>query len=96
MATTVSDANRDPAGYQQLTSLATATALTVPAGADVAIIQAEAQAVRWRDDGTDPTSSVGMRLAAGSDFLYTGRLSALRFIQDDAVPPAILNVSYYE
>ena len=82
-----------PVGYQQITSVSASTALTIPAGANVALIQAEAQAVRWRDDGTAPTASVGMSLAADETLPYTGNLSAIRFIEQTA--GAKLNVSYY-
>jgi hypothetical protein len=88
-------------GYQQITSLSAATGLTVPqrdsTGANqkpvLALIVAETQGVRWRDDGTDPTSSVGMPLATGVPFAYDGDLSRIRFIQQSA--SAVLNVSYY-
>lgn len=81
-------------GYQQLTSLATAAGLTPPVGATVAVITAEAQAVRWRDDGTNPTGSVGMPLAAGASFTYSGNLAAIKFIEQ--ATSAKLNVSYYK
>lgn len=81
-------------GYQQLTAITTSTALTVPRGANVALIQSEAQNVRWRDDGGAPTATVGMLLQpAFEEFWYTGDLSKLRVIQ--AAVGAILNVSYY-
>lgn len=80
-------------GYQQITSLSASTALTVPAGATMALIVAETQAVRWRDDGTAPTASVGMPLATGTSLSYDGDLKAIRFIQQTA--SAVLNVSYY-
>jgi hypothetical protein len=80
-------------GYQQLTSLASAAALTVPTGATVALIQAESQSIRWRDDGTNPTTSVGMVLAAGETVFFTGSLSAFRAIEVSA--SAKLNISYY-
>lgn len=83
----------EPLGYQQITSLSGATALTIPEGARAAIIEAESQAVRWRDDGTSPTATVGMPLASGADFLYTGKLSKLKFIEQTA--SAKLNVCYY-
>lgn len=84
-----------PKGYQQITSLGTAQALTVPAGARYALIQAENQNVRWRDDGTNPTASVGMVLSKDSDGLwYSGFPEKLRFIE--AAAGATLNVSYYE
>jgi len=90
----VTEGGLTPLGYQQITSLSAATALTVPAGARLAIIQAEVQSVRWRDDGTNPTSSIGMVLAAGYDLVYTGTLSAIKFIETTA--SAKLNISYFK
>jgi len=87
-------ANLVPKGYQQLTSVSSSTALTVPDGASVAYIQAEAQDARWRDDGTAPTASVGQLLKAGfNSSPFIGDLTALRFIE--AASGLILNVSYY-
>lgn len=80
-------------GYQQITSLSSATSLTVPAGAAYAIIQAESQAVRWRDDGTNPTSTVGMRIPVGSELQFDGQLATIKFIEEAA--SAKLNISYY-
>ena len=81
-------------GYQQIVGLAASTALTVPAGTSYALVVAEAQAVRWRNDGTAPTASVGMPLAVGVEKQFlTSSLSALRFIQQTAT--ANLNVAYY-
>jgi hypothetical protein len=82
-----------PLGYQQITSLSSAAGLTVPAGATVAVVQAEDQNVRWRDDGTAPTASVGMYLVADDWFAYTGDLSTVEFIEEAV--SAKLNVSYY-
>ncbi len=82
-----------PVGYQQITSLSAATPLTIPSRADMAVIEAESQAVRWRDDGTAPTASVGMPLAAGAFLIFDGNLSGLQFIEQTA--SAKLNVSYY-
>jgi hypothetical protein len=59
----------------------------------MALIVAETQAVRWRDDGTAPTASVGMPLAVGTSLSYDGDLKAVRFIEQTA--SAKLNVSYY-
>jgi len=80
-------------GYQQITSLSNSTALTVPAGTTRALIVAESQGVRWRDDGTAPTASIGMPLPVLVTLSYDGDLSKIRFIQQAA--SAILNVSYY-
>lgn len=80
-------------GYQQITSLSTAAALTVPAQATLAIITPESQAVRWRDDGVNPTASVGMPVSIATVLSYDGDLSRIRFIEQAA--SAKLNVSYY-
>ena len=87
-------------GYQQITPN-TATGLTVPANAPdgskqqatFAIITPEGQNVRWRDDGTDPTASVGMPIFVGTSLLYDGNLTNLRFI--NMVTGCRVNVSYY-
>ena len=80
-------------GYQQITSLSAAAALTVPSGATLAIITPESQAVRWRDDGTDPTSAVGMPVPISTVLSYDGDLQRIRFIEQAA--SAKLNISYY-
>lgn len=80
-------------GYQQITSLSSAAALTVPSGATLAIITPESQAVRWRDDGTNPTSAVGMPVPISTVLSYDGDLQRIRFIEQAA--SARLNVSYY-
>lgn len=82
-----------PLGFQQITSLSSAVGLTVPSGALTALIQAESQDVRWRDDGTNPTATVGVTLGTGLTLPYTGDLSAIKFIEISA--SAKLNVSYY-
>lgn len=89
----VTDGNMVPMGYQQISSLSSATGLTVPNGARVALITAESQGVRFRDDGTAPTATVGMPLAADTKFQYTGNLSKIKFIEQAA--SAKLNVLYY-
>lgn len=80
-------------GFQQITGISASTALTVPDTATYAIIHCTTQATRWRDDGTAPTGTVGMVLAAGGELRYDGNLKAIRFIE--SAVGAILNVSYY-
>lgn len=81
-------------GYQQITSLSAATGLTVPAGAAFALISPESQAVRWRDDGTNPTATVGYPLPAGAELVCTAaQLSVIKFIEQ--VASAKLNICYY-
>lgn len=97
MPGTIADARMTPLGHQQITAatLATAQTLTVPTGAVYALIQAVSSTgikVRWRDDGTAPTATVGMQL--GSDMWYVGDLAALKFIREAA--GVTLEVSYYK
>src|SRR5882672_10093349 len=72
-------------GYQQITlGNSTATALTLPTPpahsaltSNLALIQNQDTTiyVRWRDDGTDPTTTVGMRLPPGAELDYVGNLA---------------------
>ena len=49
-------------GYIGLAVSSAAVALgTLPSGADRAVVIVEGGPVRWRDDGTMPTASVGER-----------------------------------
>jgi hypothetical protein len=88
-------------GYQQITSLTSAASLTVPTvdanglsvKPTIAIITAEGAAVRWRDDGADPTGTVGMPLASGVTLQYDGDLARIRFVQQAS--GGIINVCYY-
>jgi hypothetical protein len=86
--------NATPCGYEQITALSAAAALTVPTGACYCIIQAQDQAVRWRDDGTDPTATVGMRITTTEELFYDGDLSTIKFFEEAA--SAKLNVVYYK
>jgi hypothetical protein len=81
-------------GYQQITSLSAAVGLTVPKFARYARISCTAQAVRWRDDGTNPSATVGMLLPVNTPFFYDGDLSAIKFFE--AAASAVLDVSYYQ
>lgn len=83
-----------PLGYQQLSGSGV-MALTVPNGATYALITIEANDVRWRDDTTNPSATVGMPLMAGTtDWQYTGNLANLKFIAQTG--STTLNVSYYK
>jgi len=91
---------RRPLGYQQLTLTGSAQHLTLPkppAGVVVgyAVIQCTGTTATaiWRDDGTAPTSSVGMTLSTGSELDYVGDFTALQFIIGSGSP--VLNISYY-
>jgi len=88
-------------GYQQITSLSSATNLTVPVKdvnglnckPSIALITPETQAVRWRDDGIAPSATVGMPLATGVTLQYDGDLTKIQFFEQAG--SAKLNISYY-
>lgn len=87
-----------PLGYCQLTSIDAATALSacsggIPSGARLAYLIPEAQAIRYRDDGTSPTSGVGFPLAVGASVFYTGTLSKVSVISQTS--GAKLNILFY-
>lgn len=79
--------------YEQVTGLSAVKKLTVPSNAQGAYIQAEAQNVRVRNDGTDPTAAVGFLLKPGDPPLFLqGDIRGLEFIE--AVAGGIVNVLY--
>lgn len=87
---------RIPLGYQQLTGISSATSPTVPAGTFEMDVSVEAQAVRWRDDGTAPTAAVGELAPVQSGpapWVYRGNPRAIQFIAQTA--GAIVNLSFY-
>lgn len=92
---------RVAAGYEQLTlSSGTATALaSIPTAkggvaATLLVITVETTAVRFRDDGVDPTASVGFPIPVGGSYVYTGDPANLKFIRQSA-SNAVINVLYY-
>ena len=89
-------------GYTQVNAAGTAAAFGIsmvptpavgPTPPTYAIIQAEAQALRWRDDGVDPTTTVGMVIPAGGELRYDGDLNKIRLI--NATAGAICNYALY-
>lgn len=90
-----------PLGYCQFTVSNTAVALsancTVPAAARQFYAVAETAAVRWRDDGSAPTSTVGMPLPTGTQLTYTGLTSAIAAWEVIAQSgTATIDVSFYQ
>jgi len=80
-------------GFEQITAISSAKSTTVPKGARWAKISASGQPVRWRDDGTAPTGTVGMYIAVNETIDYAGNLNALQFIE--TTTSAAVNISYY-
>lgn len=83
-------------GYQQAASLSTSSAInlpSIPQSAGSAVIYVEGSSIRWRDDGTDPTSAVGNPVNAGQAFCYANDSHGIRIIGQTA--GATINVTYY-
>ena len=82
--------------YHQLAAGSMVTAIPIPGNGHVVMIQAEAQNVRYRADGEDPTAAVGVLLAAGESHtidLGEGTASQIKVIQ--TAGGAILNVTSF-
>lgn len=92
--TAVVQSENGPRGYQQLSVTAAATStLTVPGGAYIAHIQAYDGNLRYRDDGTSPTTTTGICIFAGGDKWYIGDLDAIEFISE--LGTVEVNVLFY-
>lgn len=90
----VFDENLKPLKFEQITPT-TAQGVTLEPGAVYLLLQAESQNVRWRDDGTPPTDTVGHILTAGDPpFFYRGRPADIEFIE--AAAGAVLNITQYK
>lgn len=85
---------RTPVKFEQITVSTTVKTLgTGHGGSNFAFVTCETNDVRWRDDGTDPTASVGQLLKAGQTLGYDGQPEDLRFIRVSA--DATLDVTSY-
>lgn len=89
----------EPVGHVQQTVSTAAVALsTIPLKANKVLIITETDTLRWRDDGTDPTSTVGMILYPGNALVLDSRASINNFkaIRDTSSSSDItLNAAYY-
>jgi len=96
-------------GFQQFTSTVITTAVVIAksstvntttgtvANAALVSIGGSTGAVRFRDDGTAPTSNIGMRLPAGTvPYLYQGDLQKIAFIADSVPGNADVNLAYVQ
>ena len=84
----------EPVGsYQQLLA-ATAVGLgTIPEGATLVMIQPETQQIRWRDDGVNPTATVGNLVIVNDTLFYTGNFASFKFIE--VAVTTKVNVTFY-
>lgn len=84
-----------PKGFQQLSAGGTAVALTVPSASQMAVVTVEVASIRWRDDGTSPTATVGVFVASAGTTVLCGNsvLNAWKAIATSGT--ATLGISYY-
>ena len=89
-------------GYFQITDISTAKGftdadvgqLTIPAETDHILIIPEGAKIRYRDDGTNPTASVGMPIGIEATITYRNTdLTKFKVIQQSA--GGKLNGTYY-
>lgn len=89
--------------FENVTVSTSAVNLTTPGNARHVMIRVGTSPVRWRADGTAPTSTVGMYAAADTvlEFMemgnYNGVINNVKFIRDTtASADAVLEVSYFD
>ena len=58
--------------FEQLSVTTSAQQLTVPSQAKSALVSVDSADIRWRVDGTDPTTSTGHLLSDGQYFEFFG------------------------
>lgn len=95
--TVVEPANVVVLGYCQL-SVTTAVLVStcsggIPGGATRAYVTPETAAIRWRDDGTAPTTTVGYPVAIGAQLIYYGNLPTLQVIAQSGT--STVNIAFY-
>ena len=70
---------------------------SIPPKANKAVVVVEEKTIRWRDDGTDPTSSVGTKSFVNTTFILDGRTSITKFRAiRQGTANAKLSIRYYD
>lgn len=89
------------AGTQRSLAIASATALTIPATATMALISVAGTnntsgvCAYWQDDGTSPTNAAGQPLAAGAYLPYNAAGLPIKLIAASGAT-CTANISYYK
>ena len=84
-----------PVGFQALTVSTAAVGFTVPDRAEMVVASQELADVRLRDDGTNPTASVGVLSIAGNPiYICGGSVMSVRFIRA-AGTDALISAIFY-
>ena len=91
----------DPTTFEQITVTTTATALSsllsggIPSGAKHAYFYPEGD-VRWRADGTSPTSSVGIVMGANTPEVWESQRALLENVEFIASSNTLVNVHFFK
>lgn len=84
------------AGMTTVSNTAIALPGTIPTVPASALLSVEGSTgIRWRDDGTNPTTAVGHKVAGGGSVVLDCDLSRVKIIRDGASDATVF-VSYYE
>ncbi len=87
-----------PLGYCQLSVTTAVSPSTCPNGIPYgtlwALVCIETASVRWRDDGTAPTASIGQPTPAGNCQNFYTNFQTLQFIAQSGT--ATVNISFYQ
>lgn len=84
----------NPAGFQQATVSSAAIGLpSLPTNVKRVLLRTNKQ-IRWRDDGTDPTTSVGMYLLADESLVYDAQ-GFTNFKMIATSVDATVSITYY-
>ena len=87
-----SNTTQTKGSHTQNASLSAAVTLTPPAGANVLTIQPLTNNIRMTTDGTTPTASLGIQMAAGSIYVVdVGQDATIKIIEETASA----SVEYY-
>lgn len=80
-------------GYEKITSLSSSVGLSLPIKGNYILVDIEGENVRYKGDGTDPTSTDGGLLLKNAQYEYGSNLNNLKFIEVTA--GASINVSFF-
>lgn len=81
-------------GFSQIAVSGSAIGLgVIPENVIMTLVTVDGGDVRFRDDGTNPTASIGMRVERGGALKYDADPSVLKFINTSAA--ATLNITFY-
>lgn len=89
------------AGTQTNLTISSATAPTVPTGASLLVFQAQGtnnaggSCLRYRDDGTNPTSTTGIQVPNLATVTYRVVGTPIKFIQDSGATCTV-TIAYYK